>query len=163
MYVYLKIDFLSFYFLFYNMDNQEQNLLVYCFVSTSTCFLWGLSYLFLPTDRLLHFLNLCGVCLHSLYHLFFYPRIIDLYALFKMIDTIVHLVYIFQIGFYFFLGIATLQLVSIVILARNRFSQSFVYLWIAYEIAIRCLYMSSYILLSYTNDIFYFSGYIKTI
>ena len=146
----------------YTMNYEiSENVCMYCFVSVSTVLLWGVSVMVLPDERILHVLNLMGILFHFLYYLYFCKIVFVFHMLYIICFMIIHYFYIFQIGIYVFQIIFMIHLLFLWILIYTRSTYLFIVFSIMVEILTRNLCIATYVLLSCSHPIFYFSGYTK--
>lgn len=140
----------------------SENVFIYCFVSVSTVLLWGFSMIVLPDERILHILNLMGILFHFVYYLYSCRIVLVFHLLYKICFIVIHYFYIFQIGFYVFQTIVMIHLFFLWILFYTRSTYLFIVFSIMVEILTRNLCIATYVLMSCSHPIFYFSGYTKT-
>lgn len=136
-----------------------ENVLIYCFVSVPSVLMWGVSMLILPDERILHALNLVGIVFHFVYYVYFCRIVMMFYLSHIICSMVAHYLYIFQMGVYVFYTILMLHLLFLLVFIYTHRSYLFI---IIMEILTRNLCVATYLLLSRTHPIFYFSGYTKT-
>lgn len=136
---------------------------IYCFVSVSTISVWAFSMLFLPDDRILNVVNFMGIFFHFVYYFYYYRWIVCVcHMLYMICFIVVQYLYIIQIGLYAVYCIVVFHINMFWILAYTRSTDFFPAFFITTEILTRNIYITTYLLLSHSHTIFYFSGYIKT-
>ncbi len=145
------------------INENKDNVCIYCFVFFSSLILWVSSIFLLPYDYILHMLNFVGIIFHFLYYLYFCKIVLFFYMIYMTFFTFIHYVYILQIGFYVFQSIVVIHLVILwILIYTHHFTELFIALSIIAEMLTRNIYIATYLLLSYSHPIFLFSGYTKT-
>lgn len=141
---------------------MTENVFIYCFVSVSSVLLWGVSMFILPDERILHVLNQVGILFHFVYYLYFSRIVLVFHMLYMLCFMVIHYFYIFQMGIYVFQTIVLIHLLFLWILIYTRPTYLFIVFSIMVEMLTRNLCIATYVLMSCSHPIFYFSGYTKT-